>query len=522
MMMRRSKGMTLGVLTVLVIGVLVALWVAFGGGRDGAPTETAAAGAATTTAPPEAAPTDAPAAAPPDAPTATAAPTLEPTATLAPTAEPTAEPEPPARSAAEGEIYVDASAAQGTLNPLARGLTWGPLWPLSLDMTPLIEDLRLGVISFPGGEYGDTTDLQTIAIDRFIEFSRQLEGEPLIHVRLPNSTPEKAVAMLNYTNKEKGYGVKYWAIGNEPNLYAPKYTDVPWDAAYFAAEWRRFALAMKEADPSILLVGPEVTQFAGVTGITRSDELAAIEWMRTFLEVNGDLVDIVSIHRYPFPVDNFTETTAAMLLANPPEWDEKIIPDLRALMVETVGRELPIAVTEINSHWNRAQRQEASPDTLVNAIWWGDVFMRMARAGVDLVAYWSMTSRDDQGTWGIVGKYGSRPTYYTFALYSRFGDDLVYAEAAGSDAAGPESATSALAAWRDDGALTVMLSNRGDESETFTLVVENLPAAAAGAQVAEVWRLDAEHKGTAVEGDLPQLGGEITLPPRSLTLLVLR
>lgn len=498
----------------LVVGVTAALVTAACGGRASAPAPTP-----TRIAPTVVEPTVAPAEEQAEEPTV--APTDEPTAepaTVAPTPAPTPTAVPPARAAAEGEIYVDAGAAQGTLNPLARGVNTGPLWPLSLQMTPLIEELRLGIIRFPGGEYGDTTDLQTIAIDRFIELARSLQGEPLIHVRLPNSTPEKAVAMLNYTNQEKGYGVKYWAIGNEPNLYAPKYPDVPWDPTYFANEWRRFATAMKAADPSILLVGPEITQFAGVSGITRSDELAAIEWMRTFLEVNGDLVDVVSIHRYPFPEDIRVPATAAELLANPPEWDEKILPDLRALMVETVGHELPIAVTEISSHWSRAQREEASPDSVNVAIWWGDVFMRMVREGVDLVAFWTLTSRDDQGTWGLVGKYEPRPTYYTFALYSRFGDDLVWAEVGGDGA----ETTGALAAWRSDGALTVMLSNRGEMSQTFTLAVENLPQAAAALQVREIWRLDAEQMGAAVAGALPQPGETIELPARSLTLLVLQ
>jgi hypothetical protein len=424
----------------------------------------------------------------------------------------------PARAAAENEIFVDASASQGSVNPLAHGVTWGPLWPVSAQMMPLVEELAIGVISFPGGEYGDTTDLQEIEIDRFIELCRTLGAEPLIHVRLPGGTPEKAVALLEYANKEKGYGVKYWAIGNEPNLYPGKYTETPWDPAYFAAEWRRFAEAMEAADPSIQLVGPEVTQFAGTTGVTRSDERDAIEWVRTFLEVNGDLVDYVSIHRYPFPRDIRSTTTIDELMANPPEWDERILPDLKALMVETIGRELPIAVTEINSHWNRAQRQEASPDTVANAVWWGDVFMRMLREGVDMVAFWSLNSRDDQGAWGIVGKYGERPTYHTFALYSRFGTDLVHASVGGEAAA----SVGALSAFREDGALTVMLTNRSAAAQTVSLAVENLPAAAASAQPVELWRLDADNPGVLDAGALPALGESIMLPAHSLTLLVLK
>lgn len=437
----------------------------------------------------------------------------EPASTPAPPAEPTVQQTvAPARSAAPGELYVDAAAFQGTVSPLASGVTWGPLWFVRPDVMPLAEALDIGMISFPGGEYGDQRDLQAMEIDQFIDLSRRLGAEPLIHVRLPGGTPEKAAAMVEYANKTEGYGVKYWAIGNEPNLYAPRYTDEPWTPDYFAAEWRRFAEAMKAADPSIVLVGPEVTQFAGTEGVTASDQVAAAEWMRVFLEANGDLVDIISIHRYPFPlqVTPPIRTTVDQLRQNPQEWD-RIIPDLRALMRETVGRELPIAVTEISSHYTKAFRQEATPDSLLNAVWWGDVLMRLLRQGVEIVTYWTLVTGDDQGGWGILSKYDARPTYHTFALYDRLGGDLVYAEAGAGE-------VGALAARRADGALTLMVTNMGLVTQTLTLAIEGAGAVVGAAT--EIWRVDADHLGTMVEGETVLPGQPVTLPPLSLTLYV--
>jgi hypothetical protein len=208
-------------------------------------------------------------------------------------------------------------------------------------------------------------------------------------------------------------------------------------------------------------------------------------------------------------------TTAEELMANPPEWDERILPDLRAMMRETLGRELPIAVTEINSHWSRAFRQEASPDSLLNAIWWGDVLMRMVREQIGISTFWSLTSKDDQGGWGMVGKYGERPTYFTFALFARMGDQLVYTDV-GGDAGEP---VGALAALRDDGALTILLSNRSAEEQRLTFAVDGR---AAEWQSVEGWRIDAENLGDPMQGDLPSPGGEVLLPARSLTLLVLQ
>ncbi len=39
-------------------------------------------------------------------------------------------------------------------------------------------------------------------------------------MRLLDGTPEKAAELVRYTNIEKKYGVVYWSIGNEPNLFA--------------------------------------------------------------------------------------------------------------------------------------------------------------------------------------------------------------------------------------------------------------------------------------------------------------
>ncbi len=427
-------------------------------------------------------------------------------------ATPTTTPEPiaTARAAAAGEIRVDAAIPAGTISPYASGVTWGPLWVVRPEVMPLAEKLRPGMISFPGGEYGDTNNLQEIEIDRLMELATRLGSEPLIHVRLPGGTPEQAVALMKYANEQKNYNVKYWAIGNEPNLYAGKYKETPWDATYFAGEWRRFAQAMKAADPSIVLVGPEITQFAGTENRTRGDEILAADWMRTFLEMNGDLVDVVSFHRYPFPKDmhNLVDTTATELFANAGEWSA-IIPSLRTLMVETTGRELPVAITEVNSHFTRTFHRPASPDTLPNALWWGDVFMQMLRQQVDIVNFWTLVTGDDQGGWGILARYGERPVYHTFMLYQQMGANLVAADAG-------LPGVQALAAQRDDGTLTLMVSNLTDSAQTAQLNVEG-----ADFSEVEIWRLDAEHLGTQVEGETVANGDAITVPPESLTLYVL-
>ena len=88
-------------------------------------------------------------------------------------------------------------------------------------------------------------------------------AEPYIHVRLPGGTPEQAVASIRYANEEKGYDIRYWSIGNEPSIYQNRDDCKEWDMAYFNQKWREFAQAMKAADPSIALIGPELHQWTG-------------------------------------------------------------------------------------------------------------------------------------------------------------------------------------------------------------------------------------------------------------------
>ena len=62
--------------------------------------------------------------------------------------------------------------------------------------------------------------------DRAVAYARAIGAEPLIQVPLLADidgnppTAATAAAMVSYANVTKGYGIKYFSIGNEPDLYA--------------------------------------------------------------------------------------------------------------------------------------------------------------------------------------------------------------------------------------------------------------------------------------------------------------
>jgi alpha-L-arabinofuranosidase len=331
-------------------------------------------------------------------------------------------------------------------------------------------------------------------------------------VRLKNGTPEAAAEMVRYVNIEKGYNILYWGIGNEPTLYNGELQE-GYDAARFNGEWRDFALAMQAVDPSILLVGPEYHQFSyDIIDTTNYGEGTAKDsagrlWMDEFLKANGGLVDIVSFHRYPYPVSTIAgPPTIDELRRNAHEWD-RIIVRLRELIHEHTGRDLPIAVTEFNSAYNKSVGGEATADTHYNAIWLADVLGRLIRNGVFMANQWMFTSKGGYGGWGLVGQSEVYPTYHAYQLYKMFGNELIYASSDDPD-------LSIYAARNPRGQLTVILINLSLEEKSKTLEIEGL----SGAQ-AETWLFDPDHP--AENTGMTNLSDIVTVPAQSMTLFVI-
>lgn len=431
------------------------------------------------------------------------------------TAEPSPSPAPlptwtPLPVPAADGLFVDPTVDLGAVSPLIFGTNYGPWVSLRPETLPLAYGSGLTIIRYPGGEWGDANKLQSYQIDQLVDLARKMGAEPYIHVRFRDSTPAEAAETVRYANIEKSYGIKYWSIGNEPSLYEGR--GLAWDAEAFSRTWREFADAMRAVDPSIVLIGPEIHQWAGRDNVDPKDS-AGRDWLRTFLQMNGDAVDVVSIHRYPFP--NNTERTPATadeLRANAQEWTQ-IIRNLRDAVRTETGRDLPVAITEMNSHWSQAVSGEATPDSHLSAIWLGDVLGRLVMEKVDIVTQFLLVSGGESG-FGLLERYGPRPAYFTYQMYKQFGDQLRFA-------ATDDPLVTVYAAGREDGALTVLLINLKSEEVTKPLRIAGIAGMADGTE-AEVIRFDQAHNAES-DGTL-QVGTatEVTLPPESMTLLVIQ
>ncbi|MCC6615963.1 MAG: hypothetical protein IT320_21005 [Anaerolineae bacterium] len=402
---------------------------------------------------------------------------------------------------ATADLYVDAGQSLGPINPYVLASNYG----VSAVPAGLVEQAQnLGVRYLRlGGGFSDQNDVRTYDIDNFMLGIRITGAEPGITVRLHGGSPEISAENVRYTNVEKGYNVRYWSIGNEPNLFTDQYGD-DYTTEQYVRDWRAHAEAMLAVDPEITLVGPDVSQYPGIDSQNPKDSQGR-DWMEEFLKANGDLVDIVSIHRYPFPRGN-APITIDDLRGNAREWDEAIIPHLRGVIQATIGHDLPIAVTEVNSSWATNSGGEATMDSHYNAIWYADVLGRLIRQGVSIVAYWNF--QNVETSFGILARYDVRPVYYTFQMYKMFGSEAVMSEAS-------DPTVTVYAARRDDGALTVIVVNLASEPMTKSIGIDGFEPASE----AEVWLFDAEHDAESI--GTQAWSDSVTVPAESITLYVL-
>ncbi len=406
-------------------------------------------------------------------------------------------------------LWVDAASPGGDISPYVYGVNHGPWAFFDSDLLARSTEIPITFIRFPGGNWGDENDLRSWHVDAFIALCRQLNAEPQISVRLRGGTPEQAADLVRYVNIEKGYNVRYWSIGNEPALYKSKPGFEGYDTERFNREWRAIAEAMLAVDPDLILLGPEVTQFTGDPARDPKDQHGH-DWVRTFLQANGDLVDVVSIHRYPFPQGmSAGPATPEELLANPAEW-ETIIPALRQAIRENAGRDLPVAVTEVNSYWTNAVGGETTPDSFLSALWWADTLGHLIEQDVQIVAFFSLQSSPAIGGYGLLARRDVRPTYHVYQLYSQFGTQRLPTQY-------DDPRLSFYAARRADGALSLLVINRSAENVEKVIQVSGVRPQGP----ARVWLFDADHPAEEIEPVPWDVETHVTLPPYSATLFVI-
>jgi hypothetical protein len=449
---------------------------------------------------------------------------------------------PAAASPSPVNVTVNADEGLGTIPATAYGLN-SAVWDSQMN-APQTQDLlqQAGVqmLRYPGGSYGDIYNWQDNTapggyvapgtdFDSFMGTVQKIGAQPILIANYGTGTPQEAAGWVQYANITKGYGVRYWEIGNE--VYGNGYYGSDWEAddhaskspATYAANVVQYASAMKAVDPSIK-VGAVLT----LPGNWPDSVVAAgdsADWNKTVLSDAGGAIDFVIVHWYPNP------TSAASMLTEPAQVAGELA-QLRQEIDQYAGPDGPdiqIAMTEVNSG--------TDTDTQPDALFGADTYLTALENGVFTVDWWDThngptaisTAPDgatDYGDWGILSSgtcVGSTceppvntpfPAYFAISMLSKTGQPGDTMVNAGTD----NSLVAAHAVRNANGDLSVMLINK-DPVNSYQV---NLDYAgftpAAGAPTVYSYGDEASGITTAVQGS----AASQVLPPYSIETVVLR
>ena len=270
--------------------------------------------------------------------------------------------------------------------------------------------LRLTLLRW-GGIARDESPITHSTLDEFMRVCRSVGAEPMIQVPLHASSPDAAAETVRYANLERDYHVRFWEIGNEPDIYDVWEDWGPLSCQDFTAAWRSFAEAMKQVDPSIILVGPDLSWKYQIYQPEH-------DWLTPFVQANGDLLGVASVHFYP-STSTDSDISVPQLLESAGELESLIAP-LEAHLAHVAGRRIPVAVTEANLTWDWNAEGDNSVTSYWAALWWADVVGRMIDSHMYMGAIWSAHGGDMSMIYPWTQSL--RPTYYAFRMYANYGD----------------------------------------------------------------------------------------------------
>jgi hypothetical protein len=292
-----------------------------------------------------------------------------------------------------------------------------------------VEDLqavRAGEIRL-GGESSDRNDLGEATLQN-LKASFALLGGPaglaaVVQTRVgwlgtqggePRNKPEDAADAVRWA-KGMGLPVRYWEIGNEPDLYGQKQSAADYGPEKYCATFRAQAAAMKAVDPGVRVAGP------AVSGVRPARD----RFLEGFVKECGDAVDVVTWHVYP--TDGSADDEAAFATAS--EADDSVA-QVKALWADPRRnprghqRQVELGVTEYGLSWQSPRARHLAD--LPAAMWAMEVALRLDAAGAASAHYFSI-----QGTLnhGLLDPSGARrPTWYAFSTLARLSGSLVPAQ----------------------------------------------------------------------------------------------
>ncbi|MET7330931.1 cellulose binding domain-containing protein [Nonomuraea sp. NPDC005650] len=398
-------------------------------------------------------------------------------------------PTPPASAATTATVSVDAGQTLATIPAAGVGMNVA-VWDGRMNdpaTSTLLKDAGVKAVRYPGGGYADGYHWQTHTVegggyvapntgfDAYVATSRAAGAQPVVTANYGSGTAQEAADWVRYANVTKGYGIKYWEIGNE--VYGNGHYGAEWELdkhaskspATYATNLLDYVTAMKAVDPTIKIGAVLTTPGNWPDGVVGPGD--TMDWNRTVMSIAGPRIDFVIVHHYP------NSANEAELVTKPQAEVPGMTSALRALINQYAGGNAPnvgIAVTEDSSNYalNTSPSGLYAPDVYLtwmengafNIDWWN------LRNGTDCSKVTTIQGATDYNDGGVVSSGASCeppantpfPPYYGIQMITKLGaagDALVRA-------ASSTAMLSAHAVKRANGDVSVMLINKDPNNDT--------------------------------------------------------
>lgn len=289
-----------------------------------------------------------------------------------------------------------------------------------------------GVDQYADASWVDPSDSTKSTLKQYLALVDNMQSrgiEPVLAVPVLGGTysASNAADIVRYINVTYGRNVKYWIIGNEPELSGYNYTTASQVASYI----RSFSSAMKAVDATIKIVGPELAWYDtsimnGLTTPGGADDI-------TGTDSNGRYyVDVLTFHHYNGFDGTQTRTQVVNSLTQTGGFEDNLnafatrVANCNSYYNRTGTNAIKIAITEANVNYANTTTDSltgAGAKSFVGGQWWAEFLGISMRHGVDFVTFWSTIegSTTNGNELGFIGADGTtkRPSYYHFQMVAQ-------------------------------------------------------------------------------------------------------
>jgi Immunoglobulin domain len=493
----------------------------------------------------------------------------------------------------QANVSVDASKTLRTVDGRTLGMNVA-CWDWNLGNTPsavsasesILSGLGTGALRYPGGGTADQYFWRTNQVENvdssghglgtywqagtdyptFAAINKAVGSQAFITVNYGTDTADSAAAWVADA-KAKGYGLKYWEVGNECYGTWEADNNVPaHDPVEYATRFADYFTKMKAADPTIKVGAVITTTTEGQGNYVYPSEAVTdpatskshTEWNYVVLgtlKAKGVMPDFLICHRYEQNAGQENDATLLTLAGSATSGWAADASMLRTVANDFYGSSatgIELCVTENNSVHNNPGKQTVS---LVNALYAADSFGSLLQTEFNSLLWWAFrngpnldNSNKPTGNlssslygWLNFGDYGIIATspspapsgypslntpfspYYAWHILSKFaaqGDTVV---SASSD----NTLVAAYAVTKQDGSLSLMLINKSPTQTTTATISLNhfTPKASGTSYTYGITQDNAAKSGTGsadiAQGTVSNYASTFTasLSPYSITVL---